>query len=164
VVTRAQKTGGIKMNRIQQLQATIAECQAELEQLRDGFMPLSELAKELRVGDLIELKVECVDLGDRFPVAAGGQWLMPDLQARKSRSQPEPAWSTVADLLPELKIGDVVQIEGVVDDFDNDDEPLSLRFSRSQRQWIVDKAKARKVKGAGDELMKASEGVRDGSD
>jgi hypothetical protein len=101
------------MSRTEQIKEKIAELQAELEQLQDGFMPLSELAKELQVGDLIEMRVECLDLGDRYPIAAGGGWLMPFLLVRKSRSQ-EPAWSTVADLLPDLKVGDVVQVEGVV--------------------------------------------------
>jgi hypothetical protein len=50
----------------------------------------------------------------------------------------------VAELLPDLKVGDVVQVEGVV----RKTEPSS---SLQLMLWLGTENKARKVKGAGDE-------------
>jgi hypothetical protein len=87
------------MNRTEEIKEKIAALQAELEELLGGFMPLSELAKDLQVGDLIELKVEDIYLKSLHPIKAGGGWHHGDDIARKSRSQHEPAWLKLAALL-----------------------------------------------------------------
>ncbi len=125
------------MRKAEELKAQIAALQAELAEIEaDGFKPLSELARDLQPGDLIELRVDEVDKNHNCPVRAGKEWFMRDTLARKSRSAPALQWITAAEAakMPDI-VGKRVAVEFLVCGLDTSLSPLRVSEHNSAANY-----------------------------